>query len=527
MSLFAALTAKDGNDAGSGTLASALPEAAQLHADRVIDFLKGTTIHLGNPTGPSPAKPAGEEGGGDDAPAAGEDGGCGYRSFAALSYQAVQTQREEGAGGAAAAPRRHPRPDLGVWDCRVGESNVETAALLLRRVVVRRKANTSNVNEGGAEETATATAGDGASPPIVMAVDLSDPAEVQPAVERMRRAILGIYASPDEEKVASSNNNRPRQAGQCTTSTKALQEASFGRALIQEHVAVDDNEPRIALILAAIVPSVIATAKSSSASAAEEYRERQARALLLYHLHKFSLEVNCTLCFVGDGRGSPSAHPRSAVDGEETEAAAENDLLLGSHTTLSVDELGRVVRCVARGLPPMGESGAADTTEDTKAEDATEDATKADKAGPVAAPSPRPPAVYAPGTHDAELVCGAYQRNASCEGRWDAGRDDLAMALPPRRAIKDTQTRNGGRDGDGGDEAWLSQLAAAAGLAPAAAAGVAPDLAAEEPRRIKKEKSVKKRPSVMRNRSSVARNKDAKPKDEKEVMNFFDNLLKK
>jgi len=42
-------------------------------------------------------------------------------------------------------------------------------------------------------------------------------------------------------------------------------------------------------------------------------------------------------------------------------------------------------------------------------------------------------------------------------------------------------------------------------------------------RDLKKREPVKKR-SV---RKTATRNKDSKPKDEKEVMNFFDNLLKK
>ena len=45
------------------------------------------------------------------------------------------------------------------------------------------------------------------------------------------------------------------------------------------------------------------------------------------------------------------------------------------------------------------------------------------------------------------------------------------------------------------------------------------------PRREKPATTTKKR--VMTTRAPSARNKDSKPKDEKEVMNFFDNLLKK
>jgi hypothetical protein len=61
--------------------------------------------------------------------------------------------------------------------------------------------------------------------------------------------------------------------------------------------------------------------------------------------------------------------------------------------------------------------------------------------------------------------------------------------------------------------------ASAASSAPAAADALSP------PRREKPATTTKKR--VMTTRAPSARNKDSKPKDEKEVMNFFDNLLKK
>ena len=140
--------------------------------------------------------------------------------------------------------------------------------------------------------------------PIVMAVDVSDPSEVQPVVERMRNAILNAYGSKREEekaRAAATATTIPHRSR--TTSVKALQNLAFGRTKIQAEVGSSTSSSggrRIALILAAILPPV-GSSSSSSASTAEEYAERQARALVMYHLHKFSLEADCTLCFVRPG----------------------------------------------------------------------------------------------------------------------------------------------------------------------------------------------------------------------------------
>jgi hypothetical protein len=38
--------------------------------------------------------------------------------------------------------------------------------------------------------------------------------------------------------------------------------------------------------------------------------------------------------------------------------------------------------------------------------------------------------VHPPGGHDAELIRRAMLCNASCEGAWNASKDDLSTALP-------------------------------------------------------------------------------------------------
>jgi hypothetical protein len=140
-------------------------------------------------------------------------------------------------------------------------------------------------------------------------------------------------------------------------------------------------------------------------------------------------------------------------------------------------------------------------------------------------------------------VRGAYLRGASCEGRWDAGVDDLTVALPPsrrrprRRAIvadDDVDATARADGGGGGDEGWLSPLAASLGMptdpAPAVESSSSKLSATAQVDSMLSPAARKDRPATKKRvttRLPSTRNKDSKPKDEKEVMNFFDNLLKK
>jgi hypothetical protein len=92
-----------------------------------------------------------------------------------------------------------------------------------------------------------------------------------------------------------------------------------------------------------------------------------------------------------------------------------------------------------------------------------------------------------------ELIRGGMLRNASCEGVWDASKDDLSTALP-LSSSKSAHDLN--REMKGGDEEWLSKLASLVGI--------------DVNKTTKKEKEAPK-----------------KEGSEKDPSDFFDNLLKK
>jgi len=560
MTLFAALTSTSSSSSStSGTSPSSCypPEAIQLYSNLSIDFLSGTTRSLDVRHDAAGRSDATASNANNDANDNNTDASSRY--FSMLSYQAVQVDgiKANGSGN-----NDHSRPDLGVWDCRVllpessrrstttsspaDDGGASAASTVLRRVVVdgrRRRPGAPTTAAGensnsGEEKKDDDTAGDNResnapSPSIVrtvvLAVDLSDPTRVQPTLERMRRVVVDTY----RDLPPSRDDATP--AGAHATSVDALARTAFGSARIVDR-RPDETGPRIALLLAAILPrSDDAAARDESP--AHEYQRRQTRALILYHLHKFAWEVDAALCFVGEG-------------GDDDRA-----FLLGRNSAVSVDRFADVVRRVASGAPPsddeedlaVGVGGATSSRSD-----GNDDAVDA-----AASTAPKPlPAVHPSGTHDAELIHGAYLRNASCEGKWDAARDDLIQALPPLptgpRCVDDDPTSSGD-DGDEespssskGDEEFLSKLASSVGIDPESlssssydtgvvgspaksAVGSGREGAATEGGEgmAGNAKASADKKALLKKKSARIGAGGAVKKDQKEVSSFFESLLKK
>lgn len=548
MTLFATLTDKGKSSSTSSSCSP--PEAIQLHGNKFLHFLSSKIVNLDD---------------NDTSATASSD----LKHFSALSYQAVQTQRDDvGSSTSARSSRQHLRPDLGIWDCHIqADTNADSTAMLLQRVIINKKGGQQNGDkkdeetkeaDSAADETTTDHNTDVLPPTVVLTVDTTNPNSVQPTLEQMRNVLVTTMMSDNE----TSSKQLSRQSIKTSTSMKELQSFPFGVNKITESVvgsstqdsSTQDSSKRVSIIIAAIVASSSSSSTSTSdgKSAAEEYKERQAKSLVLYHLHKFALECDCTLCFVSDndnGDDSTTEEDDGLAEGiqklnigNDTTGEGSNDDTTSTTTTnkeaqkkksaLSIDELGKVIRRVALGLSPVEEQ---DLTQDEGGESKTE--------GVAAVSSSEISAIHAPASHDAELIHGAYLRNASCEGQWDASKDDLIVALPPplqsttlqpKKEAKESTTTTSG----GGDEEWLSKLAASVGLTPEAITassqgGGGGDAATtsttpsgkKSPKRDRP--AVKKRATRATTRAASSKGKDGKPKDQKEVMNFFDDLLKK
>jgi hypothetical protein len=175
---------------------------------------------------------------------------------------------------------------------------------------------------------------------------------------------------------------------------------------------------------------------------------------------------------------------------------------------MTIEELASVIRRVAMGLSPVDDA----MLKEPAANGSSENQESITETAAAAEPS-----IYPPGSHDAELICGAMQRNASCEGLWDASKDNLEKALPP--ASKKSNNAAEQTESKGGDEEWLEKLASSVGITidtTKEPASSAPD---ETKAPVdKKRETMKKKKSTKASTAS---------KSEKAPSDFFANLLKK
>jgi hypothetical protein len=200
-------------------------------------------------------------------------------------------------------------------------------------------------------------------------------------------------------------------------------------------------------------------------------------------------------------------------------------------SSMSVEQLTVLIRRVAMGLSPLVDPVAAGVLgesahENDHAPNSIIVESNSNDTPPAATANP---SVYPPGSHDAELIYGAMLRNASCEGKWDAAKDDLNMALPPHSSPSNSIATNSEKNEEskGGDEEWLSKLASSVGISvdtvsantsnAASASGAAEALTPIE----RKKELMKKKKSSKNVAASSASNSDKDPSD------FFANLLKK
>lgn len=208
-------------------------------------------------------------------------------------------------------------------------------------------------------------------------------------------------------------------------------------------------------------------------------------------------------------------------------ASVEGTPVANSLPSISIDEFSKVIRRVALGLSPVEVDSVTGIEEENVDND---EATKEDRSSHNI-PRHRTPSIFAPGTHDAELINGVYLRNASCDGWWDAVTDDLIVALPPRSSSSVRSASDLGVEGTkntgNGDEEWLSELAHSMGISSDTVSSSSSADVPSTTSGVNKETKISTKKRITRASSSSIRDKDAKPKDQKEVLSFFSNLVKK
>ena len=541
MGLFATLAASaggstavgaDGSGKNDDNSSTSLPTAVQLHTSHRVDFLSGGID--GRRRGPT-----------SSAVNSTSNSTTAKRRFESLSYQAVEVTAQQDSGGIlqqqqpnTSKAKKHQRPNLGIWDVRLPDAS----------------AGSSGGTDGGKStdlvnrllQKVISSPSQGVAPPtVIFALDLADPAAVYPAMEGMLGALLRRYDAMGADGASTKMSASASAAASATTRLSKLRSTKFGAAPEQSEEVPSKGagggsaDTRIALIICCAVPPTpaaeVGPEGGGATGAPQSFQEKQAVSLVHYHLHRFAAEVDCTLVFVrpDDDGANPAVSAPSDNEGGEGDNASAIAKSKGAIPSLAVTELAAVVSRVAQGMTPVEEEEK--TNDDNDEVGAGDDTEEAQESGAATAAGLDQPPIFAPGTHDDDLIGSVLLRNASCPGVWDAAKDDLWKALPSAKAGGDGGQKSSEKKKDvsvGGaaaDEAWLSKLAAS--LPAQGATGAGDDVSVKTSKSSKSSSATASGSSsakVSTKKKRVTRSTAAKADTKNDdPTSFFENLMKK
>lgn len=329
------------------------------------------------------------------------------RKFSVLSYQTVHVSSSAAYEGGALLSKQEQEatslhPNLGIWNCRVAKA------------------------EGGeqkplADEIFKTLPAPEATPTICMSVDLTNLSQVEPTVTLLQDALVRYLIDRGAGGSLTESSN-------ATTSLFDLRSTHFGLAVNDEESAKnlsasapEEGDKKVCISLAISVMLSARGVEGDGAGAEgsnSSYKEKQAEALVLYHLRKYAASLNAVLCFV--------RKEKSKQEESKTIAA------------LTSNQLSFVWHQLAKG-----EEGWKDLDPTAAADDESEQSAVVS-------------GIYGPGNHQEDLIEAVLLRNAQFPGQWDASKDSLWAALPP------PTVNDGNQDGTSmpasGDESWLNEL---------------------------------------------------------------------
>eukprot|EP00542_Grammatophora_oceanica_P001936 CAMPEP_0194070676 /NCGR_PEP_ID=MMETSP0009_2-20130614/88307_1 /TAXON_ID=210454 /ORGANISM="Grammatophora oceanica, Strain CCMP 410" /LENGTH=356 /DNA_ID=CAMNT_0038723959 /DNA_START=47 /DNA_END=1117 /DNA_ORIENTATION=- len=317
-----------------------------------------------------------------------------------------------------------------------------------------------------------------------LTVDLSKPSEVEPTMAALHSTLVRLVI--EKPPAAADNDNKA-----ATTTLAKLRTTQFGLAnedeKEKETTAEEDEKVKFALMICAVTAAPSATAVAADTN--DAYKEKQAQALVLYHLRKYAAALNATLVFVRDDDGSSpqstdGAGPAGTTTPEEKTEATEE----GEQASMSLTQLSRVWKSWSSNEELLGGG----STENPAL------------FGPTLSSSSSPDAATPEQEGEAEeepedLIETALLRNANYPGQWDAAKDSLWKALPCESEAKKDAGDETKEKEPTGDDHWLSKLRDSIEGGQAATTGASPT-------------------------APSAKDKQAAPK--LDTASFFENLMK-
>ena len=386
------------------------------------------------------------------------------RKFSVLSYQTVHVTSSAAQEGGALLSNMEKEatslhPNLGVWNCRITKNN-RTAAAKDEKPL--------------ADEIFSTLPQSDTHPAICMAVDLSNLAQVEPTISLLQDALVRYLIA------------RPTVTGMTTAATTSLfdlRSTHFGLATNDEESAKSmskstpeegDKKITVSLAISVLLPSRNSSSGEGDDTAGnnnnnDEYKDKQAEALVVYHLRKYAASLNAVLCFARKDKAV-------IVEGDDKESKGID--------ALTLHQLSFVWQQIAKGEDGWKELDHSSNTTEGEAEPAASTSVSG---------------IYGPGHHHEDLIESVLLRNAQFPGQWDAAKDSLWVALPPPAEADATDDETTDPATTSGDEGWLNELRSS----------VASEAKTPPPKDAKKGDAA-----------------DAKTPGDADVSSFFESLLK-
>jgi hypothetical protein len=434
MGLFSTIASAVSETATASSSSLSLPTVVQLHTNQTAPFRLDPTAHM--------------------------------PGYAVLTYQAAQvsSSQEDASSTPETVGLRSKKaiatvPDLGVWNCCVtGRQSGGNSSNKMEPLVDSLLKIPSHEQKQKELDT------------FCFTIDLSDLQKVEPAISLLQAALVRYLI--DRPSITTTIGDIPPPSATRTTSLYDLRSVQFGLAPQDESASAStttaapdegDRKVSIALMIAAVMPTAATTATGQSVADTSDYHDKQAQALVVYHLRRYAAALNTSLCFVKDkdyhkymhNAYSPAATTTTAADDDgQDDMAADNIQDQGHQSTLSIKELASVWSELAQGKAVWSTETSSSSSDHNTAEEASPEGDQAKVDGKET----MHPKIYGPDHHNEDLIESVLLRNASYPGHWDAAKDSIWKVLPAQNSAGSASKSAADGNASKGDEHWLSEL---------------------------------------------------------------------
>lgn len=316
------------------------------------------------------------------------------------------------------------RTEVGIWDCRIVSDNDEATTSSSSVSVNQTLFNTIlSSSSPASSSTGNDSSGNEISLnepqqplTVLLTVDLSNPSRVHSIIKDMLTLLQKTFTNQDA---------RLGNSGTTSLSTLKNADSNFGMPAPSDDEHSDTHEvdpscPSNQIKFSLILCGIKREDSDSESSKNNDYRDKQAHNLVLYHIHRLASELNCAL-FILDETVSSSTSTTDKNNSENNDI--NQDKATDSETATAQDN--NIIKREKKLEILLEYLSKADlTTSVTNTNGAAK--IELSVGGPSVAIKEF---FHLPHTHDKSLIQQVLLRNASCDGLWNASIDSLEKAL--------------------------------------------------------------------------------------------------